>query len=125
VRPYDVSFRPPAPVAELTIVHPTDPTARASLPGKMDTGADVTVIPTWLAAELGLQPKGRAWTRGFDGSYSQRLVYYPSLVVEGKELSAVRCVSSDRPNVLLGRNVLNRFVIVLNGPDLQWEMQRA
>ena len=112
---YDITFNPPAPVAEVTIAHPLTNDASGILPGKFDTGADVTVIPEIWIASLGLSPKGFLWARGYEGSYSQRPVYYVRMTVESFPLATVRCIASVRDNVLLGRNVLNRFLITLDG----------
>ena len=65
---------------------------------------------------------GRA---GIDGTFSQRPVYYVRFSLEGHELPAVRCIAADRRNVLVGRNVLNRFVITLDGRNLRFEVQPA
>lgn len=67
---YDSTFDPPAPIAEVTVVHPVNRTESAPLRGKLDTGADVTVIPELLVTQLGLTAKGNIWTRGYDGAYS-------------------------------------------------------
>ncbi len=42
---YDRTFNPPAPVADVTVANPVRRNKRSSLRGKMDTGADITVIP--------------------------------------------------------------------------------
>jgi len=42
---YDRSFNPPAPVAEVIIIHPVTGARSNVLRGKLDSGADVTVIP--------------------------------------------------------------------------------
>lgn len=120
---YDLSFNPPAPVAEVTIAHPVTAKKSAVLRGKLDSGADVTVIPERLVGQLGISPKGRIWTRGYDGTYSQRPVYYIRLTVEGFDLAAMRCIAADRSDVLLGRNVLNRFIITLDGKNLTFELK--
>jgi hypothetical protein len=37
----------------------------------------------------------------------------------------VRCIAADRLNVLVGRNVLNRFVITLDGRNLRFDLKPA
>jgi predicted aspartyl protease len=112
---YDASFNPPAPVAEVVLAHPVTGDDSGVLRGKLDTGADVTVIPERLLAHLNLTPKGEVWTRGYDGTYTLRPVYYVQMTVEGFLVASVRCIAAARSDVLLGRNILNRFFITLDG----------
>jgi predicted aspartyl protease len=120
---YDRAFNPPAPVADVTIANPVTPNKRSRVRGKMDTGADITVIPERLIVPLGISPKGRVWTRGYDGTYAQRAVYYVRLTLEGFVLATIRCIATNRTDVLLGRNVLNRFLITLDGKNLTFELK--
>jgi len=120
---YDRAFNPPAPVADVTVANPVATNKSFVLRGKLDTGADITVIPEELVSPLGIRPRSRAWTRGYDGTYAQRPVYYVRLTLEGSVLPAVRCIAADRSNVLLGRNVLNRFLINLDGKNLTFELK--
>lgn len=118
---YDFSYKPPAPIAEVTLIHPI--LGESCLEkGKLDTGADITVIPEKLISELKLSPKGRTWTRSYDGTYSHRLVYYVKMKIEDFDIPIVRCIVADRDNILLGRNVLNRFIINLDGKNRQFEL---
>jgi predicted aspartyl protease len=110
-------------VADVTVVHPTTGVNSGALRGRLDSGADVTVIPQRLVAELGMTPRGRIWTRGYDATYAQRLIYYVRLTVESFDLLTVRCIAADRVDVLLGRNVLNRFIITLDGKNLTFELK--
>jgi hypothetical protein len=92
---YDRSFNPPAAVADVTVFHPTTRTS-ATGRGKLDNGADLTVIPAAFVMDLGLNPKGRIWTRGFDSTYSHRPVFYVTLAIEGFEIPIIRCVATNR-----------------------------
>jgi len=120
---YNTSFNPPAPVADVTVAHPVTGVSSDTLHGKLDSGADVTVIPARLVASLNITPRGHIWTRGYDGTYARRPVYYIRLTVEGFALPSVRCIATDRTNVLLGRNVLNRFIVTLDGKSLTFALQ--
>jgi hypothetical protein len=42
--------------------------------------------------------------------------------VEGFVLATVRCIATYRADVLLGRNVLNRILIILDGKKLTFEL---
>src|SRR5207302_9620862 len=64
----------------------------------------------------------RSWARSYDGAYSRRPVYFAHFVFEGHELAAVQCLGIERETALVGRNVLNRFAILFDGPKLRFEL---
>jgi hypothetical protein len=99
---FDRSFSPPAPVADVVVAHHVSSVNSGTLRGKLDTPADMTVIPQELAARLSLRPQARIWAKAFDGTYSRRAVFYIQLGLEGHSLSTVRCIAADRHNVLVG-----------------------
>ena len=107
----------------MTVAHPVTGVHSAALRGRLDTGADVTVIPERLVPQLGLIPKGLLWAHGYDGTYSQRPVYYAQMTVEGLVVTAVRCIAAARNDALLGRNVLNHFFVTLDGKRLSFGMR--
>jgi predicted aspartyl protease len=120
---FDPSFTPPAPVAAVVVIHPVSSVNSGVMRGKLDTGADLTVIPEALVTQLALSARSHVWARGYDGTLSQRPVYYVRFTLEGHELPAIRCIAADRRNVLVGRNVLNRFVINLDGPNRRFDLR--
>lgn len=122
--PYDAQlYQPPAPVALLTLrtLDSRDQTL-ANVPALLDTGADVTLIPRWAVEQLGLTPQADqsvqlAW---FDGSTRS---------VESVELEASfqggrfqgRYALTDQPHGVVGRNVLNYFRLLFDGPAKPWQ----
>ena len=122
--PYDAQlYQPPAPVALLTLrtLDGRDQTL-ANVPALLDTGADVTLIPRWAVEQLGLIPQADesvnlAW---FDGSTRS---------VESVELEASflggrfqgRYALTDQPHGVIGRNVLNYFRLLFDGPAKAWK----
>jgi len=120
---YSTSLSPPGPVATVRVVHPATGAESDEFAGKLDTGADMSVLPEMLVRQLGVPPWGRVRAKGFDGSDSLHLVYYVRLVVEGFPLPAVRCMSAHRNDALLGRDVLNQFIVTLDGKHLAFEIR--
>lgn len=45
---YDTSHIPPAPIADVTLASIAQSRRRRSLPGLLDTGSDITAIPSKL-----------------------------------------------------------------------------
>jgi predicted aspartyl protease len=122
---FDRSFTPPAPVADVVVAHPVSSAKSSALRGKLDTGADLTVIPEALVSLLALTARSHLWARSYDGTLLRRPVYYVRLTLEDHELPAVRCIAADRRNVLVGRNVLNKFIITLDGRNLRFDLRPA
>lgn len=69
---YDEAFEQPAPVVDVSIASTVDPLKVSQASGKSDTGADLTVIPRVMVAELRLVPSRWIIARGYDGVWSGR-----------------------------------------------------
>ncbi len=91
--------------------------------GKIDTGADITIIPFTLVQELDLVPKYRLRMRGYDGNETERLGYDVGLEILGYKFDFFQVIAAPRDNVLLGRAVLNSFIITLDGKSQTFEMR--
>jgi len=119
---YDTQVMPPAPVVKTQVINPlTGETSH--LPGKLDTGAAMTVIPRDIVTALHLEQMGDVLCQGYDGVETSRPLYYVALEVTGYHISMVEVTTSPRRDVLLGRDVLNHFILTLNGKDLTFELQ--
>ncbi len=123
--PYDIGYLPPAPVANVTFMSPTDSSLNFAANALLDTGSDVTVVPDWLPTRLRLIPMGDAIVAGFDGTSRRLLVYDLSLNIGQLSLSHVRVIAAPINEFILGRNVLNLLDLRLNGPQLVLEILNA
>ena len=119
---YDAKqFTPPAPLARVTVRTRDHAKTVSDVPMLIDSGADATLIPQTCADRLGLrgEPQEDFVLIGFDGSTS------PAKVVDAEVLFLGRTFRGEFPVIddevgILGRNVLNRLSLVLDGPRLNW-----
>mgnify|MGYP001053258481 CR=1 FL=1 len=115
---YDlVEFEPPAPVGDLEVSNPTTHAAEKGK-AKIDTGADISVIPEAWAAKLRLLPAGLFEVCSFDGRVTETPAYYVNVSMNGFRFELVRMISSQRTNALLGRDILNKLNVTLEGKTL-------
>lgn len=121
---YNRQVTPPAPFVHVSVHSPNLGAAASDLPALLDTAADVSVIPAVVAEKLALVPLGEVPIGGFDGRVTWVRTFLVQIAPRGFEPTTVRVVASrDEPHVLLGRDVLNAYRILLDGPRLQFEMQ--
>ncbi len=120
---YDAKqFTPPAPLAKVTVRTRDHAKTVSDVPMLIDSGADGTLIPRACADRLGLrgQLQEDYLLIGFDGSTSAARVIDAELLFLGRTIRGEFAITDDEVGVL-GRNVLNHFLIVLDGPRLSWQ----
>ena len=115
--PYDITYDPPMPVCDITLQSAEG--ARVTLVALIDTGADATLIPAPHLRGIGAR---RVFEVGLRSQWGERRVVYLYLVdvhISGVTLPGVYVVGDEKGDeVILGRDVLNRLRITLDGPAL-------
>ncbi|MBI4769484.1 MAG: retroviral-like aspartic protease family protein [Chloroflexi bacterium] len=93
--------------------------------GRLDTGADMTVVPAALVAELPLGRFRKVAVQGFRGESETMFTYIVDVSVNGHRIEFVEVVldESDEAELLVGRDVLNELTVVLDGPALSAEVR--
>ena len=114
-RPYSRDFRPPAPVVPVLVRVPAH-TATRQLDGKIDSGADICAVPEGIIAELDLPPVRTVRAAGLAGVLAEATLFHVELEVAGHGFEHLEVLSTRRPYAIIGRNVLQRFVVKLDGP---------
>ena len=119
---YDTQVQPPAAFAEVRITNPDNGLA-TTLRGKLDTGAAMTVLTREAITSLGFAAIGRVIASGYDRVPVERPAYFAHLQVEGNIFENVKVTVAPREDVLLGRDILNHFVITFDGKTHAIEMK--
>jgi hypothetical protein len=118
---YDrAKFYPAAPVIEVSLSIPS----QAGMPSVavqalLDSGADMTVIPHKLVDQLQLRLVDVTQTSSYDGVQREEIIYSVRLSVPsvGSYGTTLRVLSSKLDFVLLGRDVLNDWELLLDGKN--------
>ncbi len=115
---------PPAPFVHVSIRRPLEGSDEVTVPAQIDTGADLSVIPGRLVEELHLVPLDSVSALGFGGHLLSLSTYLVELQIRETAPVTVKVIASpDEPYVLLGRDILNQFSILLDGPKLVLELR--
>lgn len=121
---YTQSVEPPAPFVHATIRCPNRDQSLSDVPALIDSAADRSVVPLRFIERLGLVQIDEISIMGFGG----HIVVAPTFLIEIglRHLPTVIVeviADDDEPYVILGRDVLNSFRVLLDGPNLVVEIQ--
>lgn len=116
---YTQQLAPPAPFVYVSMRCGQTGTALTDLPAQVDTAADRTVIPAHIVESLGLVEDGRLRFQGFASEVVTLPIYLVEVGIHDYPPQLVRAVlGASEPHILLGRDVLNRHHLLLDGPQL-------
>ena len=114
---YNSGYVPSAPCLDIRLGAPDESFVEQPLKALVDTGADVTIVPARYIEPLGLQIDNREALRSSWGERRPVNVYLLDVGIGDLRLPLIEIVADDRGSeAILGRNVLNRLVMVLDGP---------
>jgi predicted aspartyl protease len=114
-------FDPPAPLAQVTLRDvPTGATVTDVLL-LIDTGADITLLPRRAIERLGVVPLAdqQYALRGFDGRTSMAPVVVVDMVFLRRAFRG-RYLVIEAERGILGRDILNHVIVLLDGPQQHW-----
>lgn len=120
---YSLDHEPPAPVVEITIANTLNRRLRQVMPALLDTGADITAIPHHTVEPLQLYPIGRLQFEDLHAETSYVFTYKVRIAFEGLSIPQLEVIPTGLDFAIIGRDVLNRYDIQLNGPALSFAIK--
>ena len=115
--PYDRTYSPPAPVIKIRVGVPGGKKISGELSAFVDTGADGTIIPVSYLAEFEIEPDSQRFLRSQWGDRRAVDAYLIDILIGSVHLSPIEIVTDELgEEIIIGRNVLNKLVVTLDGP---------
>ena len=109
-------YTPPAPVLEATL-STLSGEKRAKTIALIDTGADATIVPLSILLHLEARPAFSSRLRSQWGEHRQVLLYLVDIQIDESTFPGAYVVGDGLgEEVILGRDLLNRLKITLDGP---------
>ncbi|HEY3236547.1 MAG TPA: retropepsin-like aspartic protease [Polyangiaceae bacterium] len=120
--PYSTEYDPPAPILPVCFGDPAGSDGGVAASALVDSGADISVIPVAVAEALRLPRVDLTSVTGVGGTVRAPIVA-ARLDIARRSL-VVRAVAL-ADEAILGRDVINRFTLTLDGPGRALEMIAA
>ena len=118
---------PPAPVLQVRLSQPGEAPKIEAMPALIDTGGDFTTLPLNWLLQIDAPEIRWAYLRGLWSEQCPVTLYLVDLHLEHGVLPGVEVVGIDEADIetdddreiVLGRNVLNQLILLLDGPNQQ------
>jgi hypothetical protein len=117
-------YRPPAPLIPVHVSNPLTSSEPIQWVAQLDPGADRTVFPEQLLELLSAQVFDATVVEGFGGGRYRVPTYVVKIQIPTFRTHVVEVTEGRGEEfVLLGRDVLNKYRLTLNGPQLQLDIE--
>ena len=117
-QPYSQSFVPPAAVIEIRLAALDQAQTAGPFLALIDTGADASLVPKWVLLKLGAPSMFEAHLRSPWGELHVVVMHLADILIGSERFPAIELAASESDDeFVLGRNVLNKLTLFLDGPQ--------
>lgn len=116
-------YTPPIPILQIWLGYPEESLSLGPFKAIVDTGADGTILPRSVIDELDAPFVDDAWLSSQWGEVFAVKTFAVDIGFGNLRLPSIRVVADERSDeIILGRNVLNRLRLLLDGPKRETEL---
>jgi hypothetical protein len=117
-QPYDRRYRPAVPVLAVRLYSSISGVFTPPALALVDTGSDASLIPLALLSELEAEETAPGWLVSITGERKPVPLFFIDVYIGEQAIPGIRVIGEpDTHEVILGRDVLNKLAIFLDGPQ--------
>lgn len=120
---YNLDFEPPALCVNVTIANTINRRRRNTLNALLDTGSDITAIPSEQVRLLDLYTRDQIRLETVEGTSSFIYTYAVRFTLGDLVIPRLEVILTGLEMVIVGRDVLNQLHLRLDGPQQQFTFQ--
>lgn len=120
---FSQDFYPPAPSVSIRIALPEERPFPDVFTALLDTGSDGTIFPLQVLQVLDPPLLYTTKVRGISGPKRELPVFQIDILFDQLRISNNFVIGDDQgEDILIGRNLLNKLVFLLDGPNAQTDL---
>ncbi|MBI5291200.1 MAG: hypothetical protein HY872_04910 [Chloroflexi bacterium] len=124
ISPYSTDYFPAAPTIEVNLSLPYEAFRNGPLLAFVDTGAGATIVPTRYLVELDAPIDNHKYARSQWGERRMVDIYVLDIGIGDSRILSVETIGdASGEEIVLGRDVLNKLILTLNGPKQFLELR--
>lgn len=121
--PYDRNYYPALPILLIYLAYPGESLKQGPLSAMIDTGADSSIMPVSLLDQINAPFSDEARLRSHWGEWRTVSLFTVDIGIDELRLPAIEVVGDEEgDDLIIGRDVLNRLKLLLDGPAQQVEI---
>ena len=121
--PYDTGYQPPFPVVRIVFHNSEEGLDSATQDALLDTGSDGSIVPIVYLRQILAPALTDTRIRSHWGEWRPVQLFVVDLKLDGLILPGIFVVGDEQGDeIVLGRNVLNKLRLLLDGPANLTEM---
>ena len=115
---YNRQYQPPIPVLSVRLYSPISEQFTEPIEALVDTGSDATLVPLAHLLTIAAEETSPGWLISITGQRKAVSLYFADIYVGSSALAGIRVIGEpDTDELILGRDVLNKLPLFLDGPN--------